>query len=51
MTLNLGEFKRCELNLLEFNGEFKPHNKPLKKGLSHNDKKCIENSKNAKIKR
>lgn len=37
MTLNLGEFK--------------PHNKPLKKGLSHNDKKCIKNSKNVKIKR
>lgn len=28
MTLNLGEFK--------------PHNKPLKKGLSHNDKNVLK---------
>lgn len=45
MTLNLGEFKRCELNLLEFNGEFKLHNKPLKKDLlcfqSLNLKPCL----------
>lgn len=28
--------------LLEFNGECKPHNKPLKKGLSHNDKNVLK---------